>query len=120
MEFAVQMTCKSCEESIKTVLNVPGIILFYILSSKPCPLLRQGISNVFIDISNELVLVDTTLPSSSVQSLLESTGKLVVFRGFGGQQENEGSKGSGHHGAAVVVMRGRGQFCGLIRMVQVS
>lgn len=63
--------------------------------------------------SNELVLVDTTLPSSSVQELLEDTGKLVVLRGFGGQVE------TADHGAAVVVMKGRGQVNGLLRMVQV-
>ena len=39
---------------------------------------------MYVDLSDELVLVETYLPSSSVQALLEDTGKLVVFRGFGG------------------------------------
>ena len=37
-----------------------------------------------MDLNNELVLVTTTLPSATVTSLLEETGKLVVFRGYGG------------------------------------
>lgn len=80
-------------------------------------MLFLGIDNVFVDISNELVLVDTSLPSSTVQHLLESTGKLVVFRGFGSTRS--GTTAS-HHGAAVAVMKGHGYTSGLARLVQVQ
>ncbi|XP_003386470.2 PREDICTED: copper chaperone for superoxide dismutase-like [Amphimedon queenslandica] len=98
MEFAVQMTCKSCEEAVKAALNVPGI------------------NSVYVDVPNEVVIVETSLPSSNVHKLLESTGKLIVFRGFGGQEQAPTS----HQGAAVVVMKGSGPVNGLLRMVQVS
>ena len=79
-------------------------------------LLCLGIDNIFVDISNELVLVDTSLPSSTVQHLLESTGKLVVFRGFGSMRSDTTAS---HHGAAVAIMKGRGYTSGLARLVQV-
>ena len=43
-----------------------------------------GIESAHVDLNNELVLVTSTLPSATVTSLLEETGKLVVFRGYGG------------------------------------
>lgn len=75
--------------------------------------------DVFVDVGNELVLVETTLPSSKIKQLLGKTGKLVVFRGFGGKADASASP-SGHHGAAVIVMKGQGMTVqGLARMVQV-
>ena len=62
------------------------------------------------------MIVETSLPSSNVHKLLETTGKLVVFRGFGGREQVP----TGHQGAAVVVMKGSGPVNGLLRMVQVS
>lgn len=47
-------------------------------------LLLLGIESSHVDLNNELVLISTTLPSATVTSLLEQTGKLVVFRGYGG------------------------------------
>ncbi len=49
---------------------------------------HTGVSNVFVDVSNELVLVETCLSSAVLQTLLEETGRLVVFRGFGGTEQN--------------------------------
>lgn len=43
-----------------------------------------GVCDVYVDLSDEVVLVETCLQSSRIQELLEETGKLVVFRGFGG------------------------------------
>jgi len=40
-----------------------------------------------VDLNNELVLVTTTLPSATITSLLQETGKLVVFRGYGGASD---------------------------------
>jgi copper chaperone for superoxide dismutase len=100
MEFAVRMTCSSCEDSVREALQLPGI------------------NDVFVDVANELVLVETTLPSSVVQQQLESTGKLVVFRGYGG--DTTMVPPPEHHGAAVVAMSGRGRTTGLARLVQSS
>ena len=44
----------------------------------------SGIKGVFVNLEDEVVLVRSVLPSCQVQGLLESTGKLVVFRGYGG------------------------------------
>ena len=76
-----------------------------------------GIHNVFVDVANELVLVNSTLPSSDVTRLLESTGKLVVFRGLGGGANSSSSRL--HQAAAVAIMKGVGGVKGLARLVQV-
>ena len=49
--------------------------------------LVTGIDNVFVSLEDEVVLVKSVLSSDDVQKLLESTGKLVVFRGFGGANQ---------------------------------
>lgn len=50
-------------------------------------LLFAGIKKVSVNLSDELVIVESSLPSSEVQQKLESTGRLVVFRGYGGTGE---------------------------------
>ena len=42
-----------------------------------------GIKAVEVDLSNEQVIVETSLPSGKVQDLLEQTGKTAIFRGHG-------------------------------------
>lgn len=42
-----------------------------------------GIHNVEVVIPQDLVIVDTVLKTGEVQALLESTGLLVFFKGFG-------------------------------------
>lgn len=37
-----------------------------------------------ISVDEDLVLVDTVLKTSEIQELLETTGLLVFFKGFGG------------------------------------
>ena len=49
--------------------------------------MQIGIESSLVDLNNELVLVTTTLPSAIVTSLLQETGKLVVFRGYGGASD---------------------------------
>lgn len=73
--------------------------------------------SVFVDVANELVLVESSLPSAVVQQRLESTGKLVVFRGFGGV--GGASPAPSHHCAAVAIMKNSGRVHGLARLVQV-
>lgn len=72
---------------------------------------------MYVDVPNEIVIIESSLPSSDVHKLLELTGKLVVFRGFGGCDQ---APPTHHHGAAVVAMKGCGPVSGLLRMVQVS
>lgn len=77
--------------------------------------LAAGVFNTFVDVENDLVLVDTSLPSAHVQKLLEATGKLVVFRGIGGTASVD-SIGDAH-GAAVAIFHDGG-VNGLARLVQ--
>ena len=51
-----------------------------------------GVRHVYVSLEDEVVLVETALPSGQVQGLLEGTGRLVVFRGFGG------ARGTGYSG----------------------
>ena len=43
-----------------------------------------GVDHFYVNLEDEMVLVRSAIPSSKIQELLESTGKLVVFRGYGG------------------------------------
>ena len=79
-----------------------------------------GVRSVYVDVANEIVLVQSTLPSSTVQRHLEQTGKLVVFRGYGSGGEGAGVAAPSHHGAAVSIMKWKGVVHGLARLVQVS
>ena len=50
-----------------------------------------------MSLPEELVMVETSLPSGTVQEHLETTGRLVVFRGYGGNmQQGEGYGVVGH------------------------
>ncbi|XP_061414822.1 copper chaperone for superoxide dismutase [Lethenteron reissneri] len=100
LEFAVQMSCRSCEDAVKKALHgVPGVL------------------GVQVDLAKEQVLVDTVLPSAQVQSLIETTGKRAVLRGIGPTQ-------GGPLGAAVAQLSGdgavRGAVLGVVRFVQLS
>lgn len=55
------------------------------LNELPVLIRPAGIKNVYVNLSDEIVLVESSLPSSVVQQRLEDTGRLVVFRGYGGQ-----------------------------------
>lgn len=97
----MQMTCQNCVEDVKRSLQ--GQI---------------GIKGVFVNLEDEVVLVRSVLPSCQVQGLLESTGKLVVFRGYGGASHQVSAPE--HHGAAVAIMKGGGSLIGLARLVQAT
>ena len=43
-----------------------------------------GIKKVYVNLDDEVVMVETCLSSSDIQRRLEGTGRLVVFRGHGG------------------------------------
>uniref|UniRef100_A0A494BAH1 Copper chaperone for superoxide dismutase n=1 Tax=Mus musculus TaxID=10090 RepID=A0A494BAH1_MOUSE len=69
LEFAVQMSCQSCVDAVHKTLK--GV---------------AGVQNVDVQLENQMVLVQTTLPSQEVQALLESTGRQAVLKGMGSSQ----------------------------------
>lgn len=66
LEFAVQMTCQSCVDAVRKSLQ--GV---------------AGIQGVEVQLENQTVLLQTTLPSQEVQALLEGTGRQAVLKGMG-------------------------------------
>lgn len=90
------MTCQSCADAVKNVL-----------SSLP------EIREVFVDLKNEQVVVETTLSCSRIQDLIESTGRKAVVRGIGIEKEMSSSAL-----AAVAMMSGESGQQGIIRLVQ--
>ena len=69
--------------------------------------------STYVDVDNDLVLVESSLPSAHVQELLQATGKLVLFRGLGSSTE------VAVPAAAVAIFRGD-VVTGLVRLVQVN
>ncbi|XP_006210737.2 copper chaperone for superoxide dismutase [Vicugna pacos] len=96
LEFAVQMTCQSCVDAVRTSLQ--GI---------------AGVQSVEVQLENQMVLVQTTLPSHEVQALLEGTGRQAVLKGMGsGLLQNLG--------AAVAILGGPGPVQGVVRFLQLT
>ncbi|KAM4017409.1 copper chaperone for superoxide dismutase [Anomaloglossus baeobatrachus] len=73
----------------------------------------EGVQNVSVSLASEAVVVETTLPASEVQKLLESTGRRAVLKGMG-------SVKSQNLGAAVAMMDGVASVQGVVRFLQVS
>ncbi|XP_041353281.1 copper chaperone for superoxide dismutase-like isoform X2 [Gigantopelta aegis] len=94
LEFAVQMTCQGCVEVVhKSLKDV------------------QGITSIEVILDAEKVIVETTLPSETIKSLLEKTGKRAVLQGMGSMPS--------HLGAAVSILdTGSEMIKGVIRFVQ--
>ncbi|XP_042615358.1 copper chaperone for superoxide dismutase [Cyprinus carpio] len=84
LEFAVQMSCDSCVNAVKGVLERD-----------------PGVQSVHVDLAKEQVLVETALTSLQVQSLIESTGRRAVLKGMGGSETDLG--------AAVAMISGASQ-----------
>ncbi|RZB39497.1 Sod Cu, Reprolysin, Pep M12B propep and/or HMA domain containing protein [Asbolus verrucosus] len=92
IEFAVQMTCDSCVEAVKKALGD-----------------EPNIKNVEINLEKGSVVVDTTLPTLTVQKKIETTGRKVVVRGYAGSS------------AGVAILdTGTPNIQGVIRFVQVT
>lgn len=49
-----------------------------------CVATYPGIKKVYVNLDDEVVIVESCLSSSDIQRRLEDTGRLVVFRGHGG------------------------------------
>lgn len=102
VEFAVQMTCQKCVNSIQSALS--GV---------------DGVEKIDISLENGSVIVQSILPSSVLQERIESTGRRAVLKGYGPQS------GHGSQNAAVAMLGGNtgysfGSAKGVVRMVQVD
>ncbi|XP_006860938.1 PREDICTED: copper chaperone for superoxide dismutase [Chrysochloris asiatica] len=96
LEFAVQMTCQSCVDAVRKSLQ--GV---------------AGVQGVEVQLENQMVLVETTLPSLKVQALLEGTGRQAVLKGMGsGVLQNLE--------AAVAILGGLGPVQGVVRFLQLT
>ncbi|CAH1127735.1 unnamed protein product [Ceutorhynchus assimilis] len=92
VQFLVEMTCDSCVESVKKVLeNVDGVKI------------------VDIDLAKSSVVVESSLPILDVQEKLETTGRPVAIKGYDGSM------------AAVSILEaGDEKIQGVIRFIQVN
>lgn len=95
MEFAVNMTCEGCVKSVKNSLQ--GV---------------EGVKSVHVDLNKDQVVVESSLTSSQVQSLIEKTGKSAVLQGYGGFNETPLESG------VVQLNAGDSNIQGVIRLVQ--
>ncbi|NXN96191.1 CCS dismutase, partial [Rhinopomastus cyanomelas] len=96
LEFAVQMRCQSCADTVCAVLQgAPDVRL---LELRP---------------EDQMVLVETTAAAGRVQELLENSGLRVVLKGMGGPSDAS-------LGAAVAALAGPGLVRGMVRFLQVS
>lgn len=96
LEFTVQMTCQSCVDAVHKTLQGAA-----------------GVQSVEVQLENQMVLVQTTLPSQEVQALLESTGRQAVLKGMGSSQLK-------NLGAAVAILEGQGNIQGVVRFLQLT
>ncbi|XP_062850439.1 copper chaperone for superoxide dismutase [Trichomycterus rosablanca] len=95
LEFAVQMTCESCVTAVKNALKT-----------------QPGVQSVQVELAEEKVLVETSLSSLEIQSLIESTGRRAVLKGIGGSESDLGT--------AVAMLAGTGLVQGVVRFLQLS
>ncbi|XP_038643405.1 copper chaperone for superoxide dismutase-like [Scyliorhinus canicula] len=96
LEFAVQMSCESCANDIRSTLS--GV---------------NGIHGVDINVGTEQVLIDTTLTSGEVQALIESSGRRAVLKGMGPSSFKD-------LGAGVAMLGPEGNIKGAVRFLQLS
>lgn len=69
IEFAVQMTCEACVETVKNSLSD-----------------TNEIKNVDIDLQTGTVIVETNLSAETVKHKIESGGRKAVIKGIAGKQ----------------------------------
>nr|CAB3228946.1 copper chaperone for superoxide dismutase-like [Phallusia mammillata] len=95
MEFAVEMSCEACSDSITKVLK------------------EKSVKVLDIDLDKQMVLVETNKPFQNIQETIESTGKRAALMGLGS------SVGGKHLGAAVAEISGT-KVRGVVRMLQLD
>lgn len=90
IEFAVQMTCNSCVDSVKKcITNV------------------EGIEDVQISLDEQRVVIKSNLPTLKLLKILESTGKRVAVKGYAGGQA-----------AVSILQAGNPNVKGVVRFIQ--
>lgn len=62
------MTCQKCVDAIKSALSK-----------------LDGINDFQISLETGSVIIDTTLPHSTIHETIESTGRKAVLKGYGGR-----------------------------------
>ncbi|XP_057377436.1 copper chaperone for superoxide dismutase-like isoform X2 [Daphnia carinata] len=69
IEFAVPLSCQSCVDKVSNVLN--GM---------------DGIKNFEVDLSQERVVIESSLPIHQLHAALETSGKRVIITGVGSKK----------------------------------
>lgn len=93
LEFDVEMTCQSCTNSVEKALQT-----------------LKNVQKIEVDLNNQRVVVETSLPSSEILRCIEDTGCRAVLKGYG----------SVSGGTAVAELFGKNGIMGVIRFVQTS
>ena len=94
MEFSVEMTCNSCANAVKSVIK-----------GKPINILS-------LDVSKNLLHLESSLSWFEVQKIIESSGKRTALMGLGTGSQN-------NLGAGVAEISGN-LVQGVVRMVQLN
>ena len=58
---------------------------------------EKGVKSVHVDLAKDQVVVESTLTSAQVQSLIERTGKTAVLQGYGGTNGEPETLHHSHH-----------------------
>eukprot|EP01083_Nonionella_stella_P178796 632775_1 len=96
-EFAVDMQCSSCEDSVTSCLQN-----------------AEGISNFRVDLANQTVVLESGLSTEELYKILGKSGKRVKLRSQSGMGVN-------NLGAAVAVLHSRRTgVMGIARFIQLS
>ncbi|NXR49437.1 CCS dismutase, partial [Hippolais icterina] len=70
LEFAVEMKCQSCADSVRAALDkAPDVKLLE------------------LQLQEQSVVVETTASAEQVRELLENSGRRAVLKGMGGSSE---------------------------------
>ncbi|XP_067130050.1 copper chaperone for superoxide dismutase [Centruroides vittatus] len=92
LEFDVEMTCQSCVNSVERALR------------------NLDVKKVEIDLNNQQVVVETSLPYSEILRHIEQTGRRAVLKGYG----------SISGGAAVAEIFGKNGIMGIVRFAHIN
>jgi copper chaperone for superoxide dismutase len=119
------MTCQSCVDSVTSVLSaVTGLPIRP--ATVPCSSLFQGVSWFDVNLAEQRVLVDSTLPTAIITEHLLGTGLNIIIRGHGMMSTDKqrhtathASAGSTNLGAAVCIIE-EGDVSGVVRFAQVN
>ncbi|XP_004342913.2 copper chaperone for superoxide dismutase [Capsaspora owczarzaki ATCC 30864] len=103
-EFAVEMTCGACEKAVNEAMQ-------QLKQTSP----PGAVGSVQVDLAEQRVVVESSLPSSTLLQAIESTGRKTVLRG-------QGDSFGRNLGSAVSILErdGTQDVIGVVRFVQIS